>query len=33
LQLEALALGYAPVNLNSVVPGGNPLTIQLQRTP
>ena len=33
LQLEALAPGYAPVNLNSVVPGGNPLTIQLQRTP
>jgi hypothetical protein len=32
LQLEALAPGYAPLSLNSVVPGGNPLTIQLQRT-
>jgi hypothetical protein len=33
LQLEALAPGYVPVNFNSVVPGANPLTIQLQRRP
>jgi hypothetical protein len=32
LSLEALASGYAPVNLNSVVPDANPLTIQLRRT-
>jgi hypothetical protein len=32
LHLEALASGYAPVNLNSVVPDANPLTIQLRRT-
>jgi hypothetical protein len=32
LHLEALASGYAPVNLNSVIPGANPLTIQLRHT-
>lgn len=33
LHLEAEASGYAPFSLNSVVPGANPLTIQLQHTP
>jgi hypothetical protein len=31
LSLEALASGYAPVTLNSVVFGSNPLTIQLRK--
>ena len=31
LVLQALATGYTPVNLNSVVPDANPLMIQLKR--
>jgi hypothetical protein len=33
LDLQARAPAYAPVNLHSVIPDANPLTIQLKRLP